>query len=82
MFADQPIRIYGGLRICQIFYHELTGDVREYASEKYQNNRDVQPSLLYKEFDNCRRYDQLELDFGTIAVTYRQTPLKDKLETV
>jgi hypothetical protein len=56
--------------------------VREYASEKYQNNRDVQPSLLYKEFDNCRRYDQLELDFGTIAVTYRQTPLKDKLETV
>jgi len=82
MFAVQPVRIYAGLRICQIFYHELTGDIREYRSEKYQNNRDVQPSLLYKEFDNCRQYDQLELDFGSIAATYRQTPFKDKLETV
>jgi dCTP deaminase len=79
MFAVQPIRIYPGLRICQIFYHEITGDVREYASDKYQNNRDVQPSLLYKEFENCREYDQLELDFGSLAASYRQSPMKNPI---
>src|SRR5688572_33064186 len=25
MFGVQPIRIYAGVPICQIFYHELTG---------------------------------------------------------
>jgi dCTP deaminase len=48
MFAVQPIRIYAGVPICQIFYHELTGAFDEYDS-KYQNNRDIQPSLLFKE---------------------------------
>ena len=28
MFAVQPVRIYAGVPICQIFYHEITGDVR------------------------------------------------------
>jgi dCTP deaminase len=67
MFAVQPIKIYPGLRICQIFYHEVCGAVREYASGKYQNNRDIQPSLFYKEFDNSREYDQMELDFGNLV---------------
>lgn len=49
MFAVQPIRIYPWVSICQIFYHEITGDITEYASAKYQNNRDIQPSLLYRE---------------------------------
>lgn len=49
MFAVQPIRIYAGVPICQIFYHQIVGDYQEYAS-KYQHNRDIQPSLLYKEF--------------------------------
>jgi len=82
MFAVQPVRIYAGLRICQIFYHELVGEVREYASEKYQNNRDVQPSMLYKEFDGCREYDRLELDFGTQSTSYRKVAIKESFETV
>jgi dCTP deaminase len=49
MFAVQPIRIYPWVSICQIFYHEISGDITEYASGKYQNNRDIQPSLLYRE---------------------------------
>jgi dCTP deaminase len=52
MFAVQPVRIYPGVSICQIFYHEICGDVTEYRSNKYQNNRDIQPSLLYKELNN------------------------------
>src|SRR6478672_181678 len=49
MFAVQPVRIYAGVSICQIFYHQIAGDITEYHSDKYQDNRDIQPSLLYKE---------------------------------
>lgn len=47
----QPIRIYPGVEICQIFYHTVEGAYREYSSGKYQNNQGIQPSLLYKDFD-------------------------------
>jgi len=50
MFAIQPVRIYAGVGICQIFYHDLRGEFEEYHSDKYQDNHDIQPSLLYKEF--------------------------------
>ena len=67
MFAVQPVRIYPGVPICQIFYHQIAGDIREYASDKYQHNRDIQPSLLFKELNpNAEREDpQRTLDFGT-----------------
>jgi dCTP deaminase len=45
-----PIRIYPGVQICQIFYHTIQGDIIEYRSNKYQNNREIQPSMLYKDF--------------------------------
>lgn len=51
IFAVQPVRIYPGVSICQIFYHQITGDIREYQSNKYQHNHDIQPSLLYKELN-------------------------------
>ena len=65
MFAVQPIRIYPGVAICQIFYHDLQGDITEYASDKYQNNNDIQPSLLFKELNpGARRDPQKKLPFG------------------
>jgi dCTP deaminase len=65
MFAVQPVRIYAGVSICQIFYHQIAGDFTEYASDKYQHNRDIQPSLLFKELSPHREPDpQLQLDFG------------------
>lgn len=51
MFAVQPIRIYPGLPICQIFYHDVRGEITEYKSSKYQNNQDIQPSLMFKEWE-------------------------------
>lgn len=45
-----PLKIYSGVEICQIFYHTIEGDIREYSSGKYQGNQGVQPSLLYKDF--------------------------------
>jgi dCTP deaminase len=50
MICVQPIRIYAGVEICQIFYHTTEGDILEYKSGKYQGNRDIQPSMLYKDF--------------------------------
>ena len=66
MFAVQPVRIYPGVAICQIIYHQLDGDYRAYDSDKYQHNRDIQPSLLFKELnpDAARRDPQLKLPFG------------------
>jgi dCTP deaminase len=65
MFAVQPVRIYAGVQICQIIYHQIAGDVTEYQSNKYQHNRDIQPSLLFKELDpDAERDPQLKLDFG------------------
>ena len=46
----QPVRIYPGVEICQIFYHTIEGDYTPYVSNKYQNNQGVQTSLLYQEF--------------------------------
>jgi dCTP deaminase len=71
MFAVQPIRIYPKIRICQIAYHEVVGSLREYCSDKYQNSRDIQPSMMFKEFSYRREYEQLQLDFETLAATYR-----------
>ncbi|MFV1964841.1 MAG: dCTP deaminase [Pirellulaceae bacterium] len=67
MFAVQPVRIYPDVPICQIFYHEIKGDFVEYASNKYQHNKDIQPSLLYKELnpEATEEDPQLMLDFGT-----------------
>ena len=66
MFAVQPVRIYPGVPICQIFYHEITGDIVEYQSLKYQNNSDIQPSMLYTELnpDGKSRDPQMTLGFG------------------
>lgn len=51
MHCIHPIRIYPGVPICQIFYHEILGEYVPYSSGKYQNNTGIQPSLLYKDFE-------------------------------
>ena len=51
MLCTQPIRIYPFVEICQIFYHTIQGDYVRYMSNKYQNNRGIQPSMLYKDFE-------------------------------
>jgi dCTP deaminase len=51
IFCVQPIRIYAGVEICQIYYHSIEGEYELYKSGKYQNNTGIQPSLLYKDFE-------------------------------
>jgi len=50
MHCIHPIRIYPGVQICQIFYHEINGEYENYRSGKYQHNEGIQPSLLYRDF--------------------------------
>ncbi len=49
-----PIRVYPDVEICQVFYHEITEPYDEYRSNKYQDNRDIQPSMLYRDFDGAK----------------------------
>jgi dCTP deaminase len=57
IFCVSPIRIYPGIEICQIFYHVIEGDYTLYGNGKYQNNREIQPSFLYKEFAGTQKTD-------------------------
>lgn len=64
IFAVQPVRVYAGIPICQIFYHQVDGRIQEYASDKYQHNTDIQPSLLYKELNPLDEHDDLQQRFS------------------
>ena len=50
IFCVQPIKIYPGVEICQVYYHTLEGDYENYSSGKYQNNQGIQSSMLFKDF--------------------------------
>lgn len=50
IFCIKPIIIYPNVEIAQLYYHTIEGKYEEYSSGKYQNNTDVQPSMLYKDF--------------------------------
>ena len=52
IFCVQPIRIYAGVEICQIYYHSIEGDYENYSSGKYQGNQGIQTSLLYKDYED------------------------------
>lgn len=65
MFAVQPVKIYPNVPICQIFYHQIDGEIVEYQSEKYQNNTDIQPSLLFRELNpNAEEEEDPQLRLG------------------
>jgi len=53
IFCVQPIRIYPNVEICQVYYHNIEGEYDKYTSGKYQNNKGIQPSMLYKDFSDC-----------------------------
>ena len=50
IFCVQPIKIYPGVEICQIYYHSIEGEYNIDYKGKYQNNTGIQASELYKDF--------------------------------
>ena len=63
MHCVQPVRIYAGMQICQIYYMELSGQATDYDSDKYQNSRDIQPSMMFRELGGDDQDTQMELNF-------------------
>lgn len=51
LFCVQPVRIYSGVQIAQIYYHTITEPYERYINGKYQNNTGIQSSMLYKELN-------------------------------
>ena len=50
LFCVQPVRIFAGVSIAQIYYHTVSEPFETYKNGKYQNNKGIQASMLYKEF--------------------------------
>ena len=50
IFCLEPVKIYPFVPICQIYYHTIEGEFVPYKDGKYQHNKDIQPSYLFKEF--------------------------------
>lgn len=50
IFCIQPIKIYPRAEVCQIYFHDIHGEYDLYSSDKYQDNDDIQPSMMYKDF--------------------------------
>jgi len=50
IFCVQPVRIYAGVEVCQMYFHTIEGDYDNYDGGKYQNNTGIQESMLYKDF--------------------------------
>ncbi len=67
MHCVQPVRIYPGMQVAQIYYLQIEGKCDEYCSDdKYQHSRDIQPSLMYREFGGDDRDNQMELNFDEL----------------
>ena len=47
----QPVRVYPGMEICQIYYQTTTGEILSQYHGKYQH-RDVVASRIYQELSN------------------------------
>lgn len=46
-----PIRIYSNMKIAQLYYEEVTGEIDNYKG-KYLNNHSDSTSLAYKDFED------------------------------
>ena len=63
MHCVQPVRVYAGMQICQIYYMQLPGEATDYSSDKSQDSRDIQPSLMFRELGGDDEDSQMELNF-------------------
>lgn len=51
IYCVQPVRIYANAEICQIYYHNISEDYEPYSSGKYQNNKGIEASKMYMDFE-------------------------------
>ena len=58
----QPVIVYPGVEICQIYYHTIDGKYDKYDGNtgKYQNNTGVQTSQMWKDFEEAEKWSTLK----------------------
>lgn len=66
MHCVQPVRIYPQMEVAQLYYMNVEGACDDYCSDKYQNSRDIQPSLMFRELGGDDKDTQLELNFDAL----------------
>lgn len=49
MVATEPVRVYPGMKICQIYYHTICGVILDEYAGKYVGQEAATPSRLYQE---------------------------------
>lgn len=80
----QPVRIYPGVEICQIYYHTIDNSpwnlhgLKTYENGKYQNNEGIQASMMWKEF-NKKRTDKPIADSSTEYIEKMQRSINEDL---
>lgn len=58
MVVAQPVRIYPGMRIGQIYWHKPVGEVTDYYHGKYQGQTNATPSRLYEDREWRENHDE------------------------
>lgn len=74
MHVVQPVRIYARMQIAQIYFMTLQGECGTYCDGKYQHSRDIQPSLMFQEFNYESNEQQLELNFDELLHGAKMRP--------
>lgn len=49
MVATEPVRVYPGMKICQIYYHTVCGEILDEYNGKYTRQVAATPSRLWQE---------------------------------
>lgn len=47
----QPVKIYAGMEICQIYYHTICGKIDKRYTGKYQDSDGVRESAMWRDFE-------------------------------
>lgn len=55
LVATEPVRIYPGMEICQIYYHTICGVILDEYVGKYVGQEAATPSRLYQEADQWEK---------------------------
>lgn len=53
MVATEPVRVYPGMKICQIYYHTVAGEILEEYNGKYIDQMAATPSRLFQEMGDA-----------------------------
>ncbi len=72
----QPVRIYPNIKIGQVYFHEVKGEIDLYKG-KYQDNNELQGSMMFKDFStgsdiNVGRKEPSESDLALMNFYFKR----------